>query len=77
MPPNKSYVLKVQNALEERQLRRLGAAVSLLWNGLPQAVQNDILLEASAVRISGETADADALRDQILQFLKSRTIGYS
>ena len=68
------YTLEVQTAAEERQLRRLGAAVSLVWNDLPEAAQTMILNKASAISISGETAEHALIRRRILEFLQSRSV---
>jgi hypothetical protein len=71
---SKPYTLVVQNHAEERQIRRLGAAVSLLWEELPAGVRDQLLQQASEVHISGQTALAEDLREQILTFLETRAI---
>lgn len=68
------YTLVVQDPLHERQLRRLGAAVSLLWDRLPQAAKDHIALQASVIEISGETANAVLIKEQLVAFLDARTV---
>lgn len=68
------YSLVVQDALQERQLRRLGAAVSLLWERMPQSVKDDLILQASMIHISGESAKPGQIEDQLTDFLESRTV---
>lgn len=68
------YTLVVQDPLHERQLRRLGAAVSLLWDRLPQAAKDDIVLQASMIQISGETVSAAMIEEQLVAFLDARTV---
>ena len=69
------FSLAVRDALQERQIRRLGAAVSLLWERLPEQVREDIILQASLIQISGETTASKQLEDQIRQFLDERLVG--
>lgn len=68
------YTLVVQDPLHERQLRRLGAAVSLLWDRLPQAAKDDIALQASMIHISGEALNAALIKEQLVAFLDARTV---
>ncbi len=71
---SKPYTLVVQNPVEERQIRRLGTAVSLMWEELPARVRGQLLDQASEVHISGETALTQDLREQILTYLETRAI---
>lgn len=65
------YELTVQNSLEERQIRRLGAAVCLLWRTLPYDTQIQLLDEASNIRISGEDIINADLRTKLVAFVES------
>jgi hypothetical protein len=71
---SQTYTLVVQNQLEERQIRRLGAAVTLIWKDLAPEVREQLIAQASAVHISGETVGAEDLREQILSFLEIDSI---
>jgi hypothetical protein len=65
------YTLIVHDDLEERQIRRLGAAVRLLWKDLPPSVQSDLVTQATMIHISGESTKTADLRVGILDFLAS------
>lgn len=69
-----SYTLVVQSDLEERQIRRLGAAVALLWPSLPAPVRESLLAQATMIHISGEATAAEDLRKGLSQFLNSRPL---
>lgn len=69
------YTLSVQGDLEERQMRRLGAAVCLMWKHLPETVRADLLTQATMIHISGETTRAQDLRAGIQRFLDAQTLG--
>jgi len=71
------YTLVVQDPAEERQLRRLGAAVSLLWTRLPPSVQDELLIQASMIHISGENSPPGDLKDAISKFLERRGVGHA
>jgi hypothetical protein len=68
------YTLVVQDPLHERQLRRLGAAVSLLWDRLPQTAKDNIVLQASMIHISGEAVNAPLIEEQLVAFLNARIV---
>ncbi len=70
MPPTE-YKLEVQPPLEERQIRRLGAAVCLVWPTLPEDVQATLLDGAARILISGEEIDADELRAKLRDFVRT------
>lgn len=52
--------------LEQRILRRLGAAVLGEWNDLPTSIQRAIFMRASAPPMTG---DGDWLKGEIARFL--------
>lgn len=68
-PPRRRVTLTVRSAQEERQLRRLGAAVSLIWGEIPSALRDRLLDQAAEVVISGETTSSTELRGRIEAFL--------
>lgn len=67
LPPR--YRLSVQDALEERQMRRLGAAVCLVWSKLTPDVRAMLLDEAASIEISGEPVESVDLRAKIEAFV--------
>lgn len=69
--PEIGYKLEVQPPLEERQIRRLGAAVCLMWSTLPEDVQATLLDGAARILISGENIDADILRAKLREFVQT------
>jgi hypothetical protein len=66
-----AYTLTVKSQIEERQLRRLGAAVALLWRSIPPETRDDLLKQAAMIHISGETTSADDIRAGILSLVAS------
>lgn len=66
-----TYTLAVRSQIEERQLRRLGAAVVLLWEKVSPETRDALLAQASAIHISGETTTAEVIRDGIANLLES------
>lgn len=67
--PETHYTLEVQDALEERQIRRLGAAVCRIWPLLPEAARTKVLDEAARIVISGEHVEARELRAKLQAFV--------
>lgn len=68
-PPSPAFTLDVQTPQEERQIRRLGAAVCLLWPSLPHDIQAAITSYAARIEISGESVPAADLKIRLLSFL--------
>lgn len=69
-----SYTLVVQNAAHERQLRRLGTSLCLLWEQIPQAIKDKVIRQASMIHISGEVKSSEEIEGQLSTFLETRTI---
>lgn len=72
--PDLEFDLVVQSQQQERQIRRLGAAVGLLWPTFPIEVQDALLAQACRIRISGETVSAGDLNARLRAFLNGAAI---
>jgi len=64
------YTLAVRSPIEERQLRRLGAAVVLLWKSMPPETRDALLTQATLIHISGETTSEAEIRAGIVTLLE-------
>jgi len=74
MFPDVEFKLAVQSQQQERQIRRLGAAVGLMWPTFSPEVQDALVAQACRIKISGETVSASDLRTRLLAFLNSAAL---
>lgn len=74
MHPDFEFKLVVQSQQQERQIRRLGAAVGLMWSQLPPEVQDALIAQACRIKISGETVSVSDLNTRLRAFLNSASL---
>lgn len=65
------YTLTVRSQIEERQLRRLGAAAALLWRAIPPETREALLAQATLIHISGETTSPEQIRAGIVTLVEA------